>query len=74
MLVGGNGGARPRLAQELACDLTEEQAVQLVDKIMAYYKANAGTHKRLGAMIEKIGWDEFKQAILGPEAGSASSE
>ena len=28
--------------------------------------ANAGSHKCLGAMIEKIGMDEFKQAILGP--------
>ena len=48
--------------------------MELVDKIIAYYQANAGAHKRLGAMIEKVGLDEFKQAILGPPALSASSE
>jgi len=74
LLVGGNGGARPRLAQELARDLTDEQALHLLDKIVTYYKANAGAHRRLGAMIEKIGLDEFKQAILGSQAVSAAHE
>ncbi|UCD50782.1 MAG: hypothetical protein JSW27_25070 [Phycisphaerales bacterium] len=74
LLVGGNGGARPRLAQELARDLTEDQALQLVDTIIAYYKANAGAHKRLGAMIEKVGLDEFRGGNLGPEVVSAASE
>ncbi len=68
VLVGGNGGARPRLAQELARDLTGEQALHLLDTIIAYYKANAGSHKRLGALIDKIGMDEFKKAVLGDEA------
>jgi len=73
VLVGGNGGARPRLAQELARDLTEEQVLKLLDRIIAYYKANAGSHKRLGAMIEKIGLDEFKKAVLGEEPVSTES-
>ncbi len=73
MLVGGNGGAKPRLSQELARDLTEEQAIQLADKVIAYYKANGGTHRRLGAVIDKIGFDEFKKAVLGDEAAGAAS-
>jgi NAD(P)H-nitrite reductase large subunit len=68
LLVGGNGGVKPRLSQELARDLTEEQAMQLIDRVIAYYKANAGTHRRLGAMIDKIGFEEFKKAILGGDA------
>ena len=48
----------------MARDLTEEQVMHLLDRIVAYYKANAGPHNRLGAMIEKIGLDEFKKAIL----------
>ncbi len=65
VLVGGNGGAKPRLSQELAKDLTEEQALDLLDKIIDYYKANAKPHQRLGSMIEKMGFDEFKSAVLG---------
>jgi len=65
LFAGGNGGGRPRLAQELARDLTEEQALELIEDIIEYYKANAKPHQRLGAMIEKIGFDEFKATVLG---------
>lgn len=74
VLVGGNGGARPRLAQELTRDLTDEEAVRLVDKIIAYYRANARPRQRLGALIEKIGLVAFKQAILEPDAASVENE
>jgi NAD(P)H-nitrite reductase large subunit len=64
VLVGGNGGAKPRLALELAKDLSEEQAIELVDKVIQYYKANARLRQRLGSMIEKMGFDQFKSAVL----------
>ncbi|MCJ7693455.1 MAG: hypothetical protein MUO22_08585 [Sedimentisphaerales bacterium] len=65
VLAGGNGGGKPRLSQELARDLTTEQAMELVDKVMEYYQANAKPHQRLGSMIEKMGFEEFKSAVLG---------
>lgn len=64
LLVGGNGGPRPRLSQELAKDLSTEQALELVEKILAYYKSNASPRQRIGDMIEKMGFDAFKKAIL----------
>jgi len=64
MLVGGNGGAKPRLSQELARDLTTEDALTLVDKVIAYYKANAVPRQRMGDMIDKIGFDAFAKAVL----------
>ncbi len=64
VLVGGNGGARPRLGQELAKDLSAEEAMELIEKIVAYFKANSKAHQRLGAIIEKMGFDEFKSAIV----------
>jgi len=65
VFAGGNGGAKARLSHELAKDLSTEQALELVDKVIEYYKANAKPHRRLGAMIEKMGFDEFKSAVLG---------
>jgi len=65
VLVGGNGGAKPRLALELAKDLSAEQAIELIDKVIQYYKANAKPHQRLGSMMEKMGFDQFKSAVLG---------
>jgi len=64
LLVGGNGGAKPRLSKELAKDLATEEAMELINKIIEYYKINARIRQRLGAMIEKMGFDEFKSAVL----------
>ena len=65
LLVGGNGGAKPRLSKELVKDITTEEAIELVEKIIEYYKDNARPHQRLGSMIEKMGFDEFKAAVFG---------
>lgn len=63
--VGGNGGGKPRLSIEIASDLETEQAFELVDKIITFYKANARPHQRIGSMIEKIGIEAFKSAVFG---------
>ena len=64
VLAGGNGGARPRLAQEVARDLSTEQALATIDKIVEFYKANAKKHQRLGAMMEKMSIEELKAAVV----------
>ncbi len=65
VLVGGNGGGKARLSIELAKDLSTEEVLELIDKILEYYKANAKPQQRIGAMIDKMGFETFKAAILG---------
>jgi NAD(P)H-nitrite reductase large subunit len=65
VLVGGKGGGRPRLAQELTKDLTTEEALALVDRIIEYCKANGKPRRRLGVLIDEMGFENFKQAVLG---------
>ena len=64
VFIGGNGGSNPRLSQEIARDLSTEQALDLIDKIIAYYNSNASQKQRLGSMIDKIGFDTVKAAVL----------
>ena len=64
LLVGGNGGAKPRLSRELVKDISTEEALELIESIIKYYKANARPHQRLGAMLDKMDFDEFKSAVL----------
>lgn len=64
VFVGGNGGGKPRLSQEIAKDLSDEDALSLIDRIIVYYNANAKPRQRLGAMLDKIGMDEFLAAVL----------
>jgi len=62
VLVGGCGGARPRIAELLAEGLDDEQALALVDKVIEYFKANAKPRERLGRMIDRLGLEAIKQA------------
>ncbi|HNR89092.1 MAG TPA: NAD(P)/FAD-dependent oxidoreductase [Spirochaetota bacterium] len=63
LLVGGNGGGKPRLSQELVRDISEAEAFAAIDRIIAFYKANGARMQRLGALIEKMGFEEFKNAV-----------
>ena len=64
VVVGGNGGPRPRLSQRIADGLSTEDALALIDRIVEYYKANAKRMERLGRMLERLGLDDFKAAVL----------
>ena len=60
--VGGNAGPRPRLGEVVATDLSEEQVLDLVERIINFYKGY-GKPKRIGSMIEEIGIEKFKEGI-----------
>ena len=64
VMVGGKGGARPRLSEELAKDLDTDAAMALVDGIVAYYRENAKPRERVGRMIERLGMDALRSAVL----------
>ena len=64
VLVGGSSGVKPRLGVVLAENLSDEAVLSLIDKIIHYYKDHA-KKQRLGEFIDEIGFDKFKQEILG---------
>ncbi len=62
--VGGKGTSKPRLADTLTEELSSESAVDLIAKVVEYYKENAKKHERIGAMLDRIGLDTLKTAVL----------
>jgi len=64
IVVGGSAAASPTIAQTLVKDLTDEAALEIADKIINYYK-KSDTKLRLGKYIDKIGFDIFKEEIIG---------
>jgi len=63
--IGGNAGIKPRLGNILAQNVSQEEALPLADKVIAYYKANARNYERMGSMIDRLGFDKVKQDIMG---------
>jgi NAD(P)H-nitrite reductase large subunit len=65
IVIGGNVGMKPRIAQKVAEGLSNEQVMDACKSIIEYYKKNAKKGERLGKMIERIGLEPFEQAIQG---------
>ncbi len=63
VVVGGSAGAAPAIAEVLAENLSDDEAMELADKIVNYYK-NCDTKKRLGRYIKEVGLEEFKKEVL----------
>ncbi len=65
ILVGGTAGVRPRLAEILVEDVaTEDEVLAIVAKIVDNYRDNP-KKDRLGRIIEEIGLERFRDAVLG---------
>jgi len=63
VVVGGKGGGTPKPGRELTNDLTSDQAIDLARKIIDFYRENAIAPERLGATMERVGFDTFKKAV-----------
>ena len=65
VLVGGNAGARPRLADLLIeTPADEREVLAVVDRIIAWYR-NCGREVRIGRLVEELGIDRFRKEVLG---------
>jgi len=63
VVIGGNVGADPRIAQEIATGLDDAGALQAVDKIVQCYQEVAKKSERLSKTIARIGLEPFKTAL-----------
>ncbi|MGD9234378.1 MAG: NAD(P)/FAD-dependent oxidoreductase [Desulfobacterales bacterium] len=63
VVIGGNVGAEPRIAEELVSGLNDAGVLQVVDKLVQCYHENAKKRERLGKTIERIGMAPFEDVI-----------
>jgi len=65
ILVGGNAGSRPRLADLLVDDVPDQQTVlDIIARVIDFYKSSP-KKERLGKIIEQMGIEAFRTEILG---------
>ena len=69
LFVGGTLGKQPRLASVLKERIeTEEELFELIDRTLAYYKANGLPKERMGTMLTRLGEENvFPQLLAGVE-------
>lgn len=60
---GGNSGGRPRIADVLAENISREDALALVKKILSFYRDNGKKKERTARFVERIGIAEIKKQL-----------
>jgi NAD(P)H-nitrite reductase large subunit len=70
VLAGGNVGPRPRLAQEIVRGLDDDQALEAVRLIIAFYQQHAKRGERIGKMLDRLGVAALQEAV---KLGASSS-
>ena len=63
LYAGGSSGINPRLGNLIAEELSENEALELIDRIINFYK-KTNQKKRLGKIIDEIGLDNFKKEVI----------
>jgi NAD(P)H-nitrite reductase large subunit len=63
VVIGGNVGAEPRIAQEIVFGLDDDGALRAVDKIVHCYQEVAKKGERMGKTIDRVGLEPFKAAL-----------
>lgn len=63
LYAGGSSGVSPRLGNLIAEELSEKEALEIVERIINFYK-KTNQKKRLGKIIDEIGLDIFKKEVL----------
>lgn len=64
LFVGGTCGLQVKKGQLLAEDISDNEVLDYIEKILDYYTGK-GIEKRLGRFIDQIGFDKFSKEVLG---------
>jgi len=63
VVIGGNVGAAPRIAETVASGLDDTDVLLAADKIVQCYQEHANKGERLGKTIDRIGLAPFEAAL-----------
>lgn len=71
LYVCGNGGMRPRHADLFATDLSDEELIRTIDRVVMFYVRTADRLQRTSVWMENLegGLDYLKQVILEDSLG-----
>ncbi len=65
VMIGGNAGIKPRLADKLFENVAPEEVPALVDRIIGYYRENAKPRERMARMVDRLGIEKIRQDLCG---------
>lgn len=64
VVAGGSAGFHPRIADIVARNLTEDEALVIIDKLFTYYQDEAEPGEKLGDFINRTGLELLQKACV----------
>ena len=64
VIFGGNSGTRPRIGDVIAKELSKNQALDLVQRLLEYYRIHATPKERTARFMERTGMETLKSDLL----------
>ncbi len=64
VIFGGTSGRRPSVGTVIAEDLSREDALDLVHRLLEYYREHANPKERTSRFIERIGFEQIESELL----------
>ena len=65
IFIGGKYGKKWRQGSELEGLYTQDEAVEILERALHYYKDNANPKERFGDLIDRVGLETVQKALLG---------
>jgi NAD(P)H-nitrite reductase large subunit len=63
LVVGGSSARRPRIGDLVRENLTEQEVIPLVKRVLEYYRNHAQKRERLAKLVDRIGVEDVKDAL-----------
>ena len=63
-IVGGSSARRPRIGDILAENLSKEEVIDLTRRTLEYYRDKSPKKRRMARFVDRIGIENFKDAII----------
>lgn len=64
LFFGGNAGRKPRIGDEIARNLNDEQVVDRIEKLLIFYSKYGSKRQRTARFVEKIGIAAIKEIFF----------
>lgn len=64
VIIGGNSGGRPRIGDVMAKDLSDDEARDLVRRLLEYYRDHGRPGERTARFVERVGLDAIRKDVL----------
>ncbi|WP_053955451.1 4Fe-4S binding protein [Inediibacterium massiliense] len=64
IFIGGMWGKEPHIGESFDKIFTEEEAMDMIEKIILYYKEKGMHKERFGKMVQRIGFEKVEKDLL----------